>query len=391
MPDVLDLLAQYNPTLVIYPQDPTRDRPGAFRPRKGWGDYHPCTAEFFLDRAARRDCPERYDLVAGVLSRFAGDSLEALIPDGISAARGFITSARPEQSATWELDVCEIPSQNPTRAWEAYARFLETPADERAPFRSATYARAVRHASGTVLQYWYLYVYNDFLNHHEGDWEMATILLDEADRPVEVAYSNHHGGVRRLWEHVPRVGDSPLLYVARGSHAGYFRFASGGHALIGDLSTGKVPRLLFFLKHMRAAANVVIRAVQRIPGIRLFRDNPPADPVTDTTAPHEKVGVRMRPELIVLPDGDADPTGDLWWLCYRGFWGSTRPRVTGSVGVIGPWASTSPRDLRWREPLAWVACCKQEDGHGFGELVERVAEETAAIVERGRSRVSGRR
>lgn len=396
-----DLLAQYNPTLVIYPHDPLRDRPGAFRPRKGWGDYHPCTAEFFIERSVRRDCPERYDIVSGILSRFRGDSLQTLTPDGLAAARAFISASRPEQSAGWELDVCAIPSQDPGRAWRAYAEFLHPAAEAEdsaaKTHRCVTYARAVPSALGTVLQYWYLYVYNDFLNHHEGDWEMVTISLDPQDRPVEVAYSNHHGGVRRLWEHTPRVGDSPLVYVARGSHAGYFRFASGGHALVGDLSTGKVPPALFFLKYLRQAANFVIRWVQRVPGIRLFRDNPPADPVLDTDAPHEKVGVRVRPEVIRLPDPDIqanpdpDADADFWWMRYRGYWGSTRPRVTGSVGVIGPWASTSPRDLRWREPAAWMATCKQEDGHGFGELMERVAEETAEIVARGKAKVAGRK
>src|SRR3546814_6047229 len=65
---------------------------------------------------------------------------------------------------------------------------------------------------------------------------MATISLDANDLPVEAAYSNHFGGVRRPWAETPRAGDSPLLYVGRGSHAGYFRFASGGHPLVGELS-----------------------------------------------------------------------------------------------------------------------------------------------------------
>ncbi len=371
----------------MYPQDPSRDRPGGFRPRQGWGDYHPCTVDFFIDRAVRRDCPENYDFVAGILSRFRGDSSRRLTPDGLLATRTFIGVTRPEQSTAWELDVCEIASQRPSEAWEVNKRYLSTPESEATPFRCVTYAREVATPQGKVLQYWYLYIYNDFLNHHEGDWEMVSISLGTDDRPVEVAYSNHHGGVRRRWEDVPRVGESPLVYVARGSHAGYFRFASGGHPLIGELSAGRLPAALFFVIYARRIANVFIKWLQRVPGIRLFRDNPPADPAFDTTAPSEKVGVRVHPEVIEMIEGDPTPDSDLWWMRYRGFWGSTRPRLLGSVGVIGPWASTSSRDLRWREPLRWMETCKLEKKHEEN-LVERVADEAMELLERGRAKAT---
>ncbi len=384
------LLSRYSPTLVIYPQDPARDRPGGFRPRHGWGDYHPCSIEFFVDRAVRRDCPENYDFVAGVLSRFRGDSTRRLRPDGLLATRTFLGVAHPDQSSLWELDVCEIPSQNPSLAWEANKRFLSAPASEAAPYRCVTYAREVPGPQGKVLQYWYLYIYNDFLNHHEGDWEMVSLSLDADDVPVEVAYSNHHGGVRRRWADVPRVGDSPLVYVARGSHAGYFEFASGGHPLIGELSTGKVPRGFFFLIYARRVANVLIRSLQRVPGVRLYRDNPPADPALDPTAPSEKVGVRIQPELVELSDGEPAPDSDLWWMRFRGFWGSTRPRLLGSVGVMGPWASASPRDLRWRDPLGWMATCRLEKPRE-ANLMGRLAEEARRMLERERAKVARRR
>ncbi len=383
-----DLLERFNPTLVLYPQDPHRDRPGAFRPRNGWGDYHPCSAEFFIAHSVRRDCPERYDLLAGALTRFRRqDSFEVLEPDGLPAARAFVTASRPEQSRRWEWDVC-LPSQDPTRAWKTYATFLDGGAEA---FRCVAYARQVEAVGHTLLQYWYLYVYNDFLNQHEGDWEMVTLVLGEDGEPVEVAYSNHHGGVRRAWEDAPKAGDSPLVYVSRGSHAGYFDFASGGHALVGELSPGKPPRALFFLVPVRRLANVLIRWAQRIPGIRLFRDNPPADPVRDTDAPAEKVGVRVRPELARLPAsleaGAFDEVDDVWWARFLGYWGSTRPRVSGSVGVIGPWASTSARDQRWRDPLGWVASCKLEvPGEGIVEKVERVAAEVTGRRRRGEGR-----
>ena len=57
------LLEKHNPVLVLFPQEPKeypqRKRPGAWRPGKlGWGDYHPCSVEFFLHRVKQRDEPK---------------------------------------------------------------------------------------------------------------------------------------------------------------------------------------------------------------------------------------------------------------------------------------------------------------------------------------------
>ena len=42
--------------------------------------------------------------------------------------------------------------------------------------------------------YWFLYMYNDAPNKHEGDWEMVKIELDVEERPVEAAYASHRSG-----------------------------------------------------------------------------------------------------------------------------------------------------------------------------------------------------
>ena len=39
-------------------------------------------------------------------------------------------------------------------------------------FEPAIYGRCVRTTEGVCLQYWFLYMYNDAPNRHEGDWEM---------------------------------------------------------------------------------------------------------------------------------------------------------------------------------------------------------------------------
>lgn len=86
--------------------------------------------------------------------------------------------------------------------------------------------------SSATVQYWFFYVFNRFANRHEGDWEQITIEFNRtADflarpTPFRVGYSSHEGGERRLWRNlVPGVGresKSPIVFVARGSHANYF-------------------------------------------------------------------------------------------------------------------------------------------------------------------------
>ena len=57
-----------------------------------------------------------------------------------------------------------------------------------------------------ALQYWLFYVFNDWNNPHEGDWEMIQLNFDAAtaaealhQKPVEVGYSQHEGAERASW------------------------------------------------------------------------------------------------------------------------------------------------------------------------------------------------
>lgn len=69
-----------------------------------------------------------------------------------------------------------------------------------------TYARITTEADRPgmlVLQYWFYWVFNDFNNTHESDWEMVQLAF-EADsaeealgrEPVEVVFAQHGGGER---------------------------------------------------------------------------------------------------------------------------------------------------------------------------------------------------
>jgi len=84
-----------------------------------------------------------------------------------------------------------------------------------------------------VVQYWFHYFYNDYVNTHEGEWEMIEVLLDYdkfqenglATIPVGAAYAGHHGGEYRVWNpDLIKIEEEthPVVYVARGSHAAYF-------------------------------------------------------------------------------------------------------------------------------------------------------------------------
>ncbi|MEM0492988.1 MAG: hypothetical protein QXS02_03400 [Candidatus Thermoplasmatota archaeon] len=97
------------------------------------------------------------------------------------------------------------------------------------------YGRVVSVSQGTILQYWFFYVFNKGeLNRHEGDWEMVQILLKN-NEPVEAMYSQHHSGQRAEWSQVEKDGDHFKVYVARGSHANYFRSYSGRFTAASDI------------------------------------------------------------------------------------------------------------------------------------------------------------
>ena len=89
------------------------------------------------------------------------------------------------------------------------------------------YGRVVPSGDYTYLQYWFFYVYNNWENEHESDWEMITVELDKDMIPQRVGYSQHtkvpsiwKGGEVVPWEKVEENGH-PVVYVAKGSHASY--------------------------------------------------------------------------------------------------------------------------------------------------------------------------
>src|SRR5262249_56833085 len=88
------------------------------------------------------------------------------------------------------------------------------------------------HPEKLALQYWLFYVFNDWNNLHEGDWEMIQLVFDASTpaqalerAPVEVGYSQHEGAERAAWtdDKLERVdGTHPVVHPAAGSHANFF-------------------------------------------------------------------------------------------------------------------------------------------------------------------------
>jgi VPS62-like protein len=179
-----------------------------------------------------------------------------------------------------------------------------------------TYARVVTdpgHPGELALQYWFFYVFNNFNDKHEGDWEMIQLDFAAHDAaealrsaPTFVGYSQHEGAERASWgdSKLERVdGSHPVVYPARGSNANYFH------------------RGLFLGKSATQGVG--------------------CDDV------HERT-VELRPVVRVIPTGDAAAVREYPWLAYRGRWGEQHQRFYD--GPSGPITKT-----QWAAPFTWAA------------------------------------
>jgi hypothetical protein len=167
------------------------------------------------------------------------------------------------------------------------------------------------HPEELALQYWFYWVYNDWNNKHESDWEMIQLVFPVGSaaealdvEPTEVGYAQHEGAERASWDadKLDRRGEAPLVFPGARSHAGYFT----SH---------------LFLGHSAAEG---------------FGCDDTRGPSTETPA-----------EIIVLPDapsGRDDPTA---WLAFEGRWGQKESGPNN--GPTGPAAKD-----RWAAPMTWA-------------------------------------
>ena len=209
----------------------------------------------------------------------------------------------------WEYHL-DFPGDalDPGCTYEEWAARLQATAP------STAYARVVSEAAypgKLALQYWFYYVYNDWKNKHEGDWEMIQIVFDASTprqalgrTPVEVGYSQHSSAERAGWgdDKLQRVGGThPVVYPAEGSQANFYE-----------------SRLYL----MRSSAEGV--------------------GCDDTQGPSREI----RPRIAVIPTGRDDYLREYPWLGFEGRWGERQRGVFN-----GP---TGPNDKRqWTEPITW--------------------------------------
>jgi hypothetical protein len=104
------------------------------------------------------------------------------------------------------------------------------------------YARVTGRTDGSIaVQYWLYYPFNEGpLNRHEGDWEVVQVILKEGEA-VAATYSQHFSGQSADWDDVIMREGHPVVYVALGSHASYFRPYQGVLGLHDDAVSGNGP------------------------------------------------------------------------------------------------------------------------------------------------------
>jgi hypothetical protein len=209
----------------------------------------------------------------------------------------------------------------------------------------SVYLRVVRDdgLSAITLQFWIFYLYNDWWDTHESDWEVVSLFFaDQAsNEPIAAAYSTHLNCRWRSWETVAKApgafGSHPLVYVAAGSHANYFGPSDEGYSVPWNLPQVILDAAWAF----RSASGASFRDyVAPVLGAEIV------------VGANEDDGYRIieMPALVesVDPAGPRDRWQRWWWLRYEGMWGSSLP---GAVSFIpGP----PMQRLRWDSPYKWV-------------------------------------
>jgi hypothetical protein len=168
------------------------------------------------------------------------------------------------------------------------------------------------HPGKLALQYWLYYVFNDWNNLHEGDWEMIQLVFDASTpaqalrrAPVEVGYSQHEGAERSAWDDdkLERVdGTHPVVHPASGSHANFF-----GEAL-----------------YLGSSAEQGVGC-------------------DDTRGPTFDV----RPAVRTIPSEPGEARQAFPWIAFQGRWGELRPGFFN--GPTGPNLKT-----QWTAPIEWT-------------------------------------
>ncbi len=193
-----------------------------------------------------------------------------------------------------------------------YLNWQEHLGAERSPTAYAHVVTDPAHPGKLALQYWFFYVFNDWNNLHEGDWEMIQLVFDAPTAaaalqtpPAEVGYSQHEGAERATWNDskLERVdGTHPVVHPADGSHANFY-----GEAL-----------------YLGSSAQEGVGC-------------------DDTRGPT----VDVRPKVVTIPSGQAAAHSQYPWIAFEGRWGELHPAFFN--GPEGPNLKE-----QWTHPITWA-------------------------------------
>lgn len=334
-----EIAERHRPLLILYPEISTENR----RVRPDWRrqgeaplyeDYHPRDVRLLLDHARTR-------------------------PRGawLHDADGLMRELEHKTDIP-RIDLLRGPGHRDRKKfWREYYRIVNNIGEhQHEPYPYCSYVNMVYgddlprtpYAGLVAIQYWFVFLYNDWKAPHEGDWENIVVYLRLSDNstnepePIACAYSAHHGGYRLGWRYVEKVdgdgnrtdsGTHPVVYVANGSHANYF---------VGPY---------------RYETDTKVFGVKVTAG-----DFPFAGNFIDFTTSFED-GHRIFPEVKVVPARLEGRWTEGWrWLNFRGTWGSKGwPRfmlhwVRRLPVIGGTWKGPDslPGRRNWKNPFAWA-------------------------------------
>ena len=216
-------------------------------------------------------------------------------------------------------------------AWRLYRRLVRA---RGARYPRTVYGRLVPAGGLVAVQYWLFFFYNQWRNVHEADWELITVLHDpRSDEPESVCTSAHESGSRRRPTDVMWIGRQPVIYVAAGSHALYFRPKAGGQDP--DLSVG--PTTAVARPRLRLAAGSTRDWVAAV------------HPERAPDLPSVLYELCPMPDVSAL-NPRADAWSSWWWLGYGGRWGRVAP-------IPGP----ARQGSRWDDPRGWANTLPLDD------------------------------
>jgi hypothetical protein len=123
----------------------------------------------------------------------------------------------PVTAAPSYLDIRDAQPNVRTTAYPGIEQQLELARPRPTIYFHLTYQPAAKRVA---IEYWLLYLYNDFYDQHEADWEGVTVVLENG-APIGATYSQHQGRKWIPWSALSTTAGHPIVYVARGSHAEY--------------------------------------------------------------------------------------------------------------------------------------------------------------------------